>query len=379
MDPIQDGEPCRGFGSHKPLVPYCHWYGNVYGCSYPNYYGPRESLRGLAADLSHKSPLSVCNVKNYRKAPESFRRLFRRTVRSTHAGVAPKVIALTAARNEDWVLGLSLRVSLSYCDAVVITDHGSTDRTAQIIREAQAEFPDRQISIRRTDDQEWMEMDVRQEMLDRGRQLGGTHFVIVDADEVPTGNLFPDLRKLALKPTRGCFVSLPMIATYHAPNVFRWDGPWGDTNQIPWAFGDSAALRWKVSDAYQLHRRTPYKAVNDGLMFAGKSFGGLFHLQFVNKSRLQSKAVWYKMIETLRYPGKRSPADLNQIYDWTLHEDGDTQIYDVPESWWAPYRRKGWLQYFTPEAVSWQHHEVRKLVAEHGLEIFSGLNLHGIV
>src|SRR5665213_570406 len=34
---------------------------------------------------------------------------------------APRVIALTATRNEDWVLGLSLRVSLSYCDAVVIT------------------------------------------------------------------------------------------------------------------------------------------------------------------------------------------------------------------------------------------------------------------
>jgi hypothetical protein len=318
-------------------------------------------------------------VKIYRKAAESFRRLFRQVHRSTPGEVSPKVVALTATRNEDWVLGLSLRVSLSYCDAVVITDHGSTDRTAQIIREAQAEFPDRQISIRRVDDKEWMEMDIRQEMLDRGRQLGGTHFVIVDADEVPTGNLFPDLRKLALKSTAGCFVSLPMIATYHSPNVYRWDGPWGETNRIPWAFGDSAALRWKVSDAYQLHRRTPYKAVDHGLIFAGKDLGGVFHLQFVSKARLQSKAVWYKMIETLRYAGRLSPAELNQMYDWTLREDSDTQICNVPESWWAPYREKGWWQYLTPDAASWQYQEVRKLVAEHGLERFSGLNLHGIV
>jgi len=75
---------------------------------------------------------------------------------------APKVIALTATRNEDWVLGLSLRVSLSYCDAVVITDHCSGDRSGQIIRDVQAEFPERRISVRRSEDEEWREMDVRQ-------------------------------------------------------------------------------------------------------------------------------------------------------------------------------------------------------------------------
>jgi hypothetical protein len=308
-----------------------------------------------------------------------FSRLFRAARRRMPSGVPPKVVALTATRNEDWVLGLSLRVSLSYCDAVVITDHGSTDRTAQIIDEAQAEFPDRRISVRRAFDKEWMEMDIRQEMLDRGRQLGGTHFVIVDADEVPTGNLLASMRELALKPARGCFVSLPMIATYHSAGVFRWDGAWGDASRIPWAFCDSAALRWKTSDPYQLHRRTPFKAADDGLVFAGRDFGGLFHLQFVNKVRLQSKAVWYKMTETLRYPGKRSPKDLNQIYDWTLREDGQAQLYDVPTSWWAPYADKGWLRHFVPDADSWQLHEARKLAAEHGLAVFSGLDLHGIV
>jgi glycosyltransferase involved in cell wall biosynthesis len=307
-----------------------------------------------------------------------FSRLFRRA-RRRPTSVAPKVIALTATRNEDWVLGLSLRVSLSYCDAVVVTDHGSTDRTAQIIDEAQAEFPERAISTRRASDKEWMEMDIRQEMLDRGRGLGGTHFVIVDADEVPTGNLFSRLRELALKPARGCFVSLPMIATYHSPGVFRWDGPWGDSSRIPWAFHDSPALRWKVSDPYQLHRRTPFKAADEGLLFAGRESGGLFHLQFVNKARLQSKTAWYKMTETLRYPGKRSPQELNQIYDWTLREDARTEIYDVPESWWAPYAEKGWLRHFTPDAESWQLHEARRLAADHGLPAFAGLDLHGIV
>jgi hypothetical protein len=260
-----------------------------------------------------------------------------------------------------------------------MTDHGSTDRTERIIHEVRAEFPDRQISLRRSDDPEWMEMDVRQELLDRGRQLGGTHFVIVDADEVPTGNLLPRLRELALSPRAGCFVSLPMISPYHTPDVFRWDGNWGETNRVPWAFHDAARLRWKVSNDYQLHCRPPHKAVNRGALIEGRDSGGLFHLQFVNKTRLQSKAVWYKMIEMLRYPGKWSPADLNQMYDWTLREGTETKLYPVPDPWWAPYREKGWLRHFSPEVASWQEHEIRRLVAEHGQERFAGLDLHGVV
>lgn len=291
----------------------------------------------------------------------------------------PKLVALLATRDEDWVLGLSLRVSLSYCNAVVVTDHGSTDRTAQIVCDAQAEFPNCLIDVRRVENGEWREADVRQEMLERGRRLGATHFVIVDADEVPTGNLLPQLRSLALGADSGWCATLPMIAPYHSPAVYRWDGPWGEQSAIPWAFGDSAELSWKSSNTYQLHRRSPSNANDQGLLVSGKGRGGLFHLQFISKNRLQSKAAWYKMIETVSYPGKRTAADLNQMYDWTLREESTARIYVVPQTWWAPYQERGWLQYLEPEARAWQFHEVRKLAAQHGRERFSGLELYGIV
>ena len=296
-----------------------------------------------------------------------------------HSVRVPKLVALMATRNEDWVLGLSLRVSMSYCNAVVVTDHGSTDRTAQIIRDAQAEFPDCPIDVRRVENDEWREADVRQDMLERGRHLGGTHFVIVDADEVPTGNLLPQLRSLALGADPGWCATLPMIAPYHSPTVYRWDGPWGEQSAVPWAFGDSAKLCWKSSNAYQLHRRSPLNANDQGLLVSGKGRGGLFHLQFINKSRLQSKAAWYKMMETITYPGKRTAADLNQMYDWTLREESTARIDVVPQAWWTPYRERGWLQFLQPDAQAWQFHEARKLAAKHGLECFSGLELYGIV
>ncbi len=314
-----------------------------------------------------------------RKAVQTIKRLCWRARAIARPSLAPKLVALTATRNEDWVLGLSLRVSMSYCDAVVVADHGSTDRTAQIIDEAQAEFPNCPIDVRRVGQTEWREADIRQEMLERGRRLGGTHFVIVDADEVPTGNLLPQLRGLAFSAHPGCWVSLPMIATYHSPTVYRWDGLWGERSAIPWAFADSAELCWKFSSAYQCHRRSPFNAFDQGLLFSGRDRGGLFHLQFANKIRLQSKAAWYKMMETVTYPGTRTAADLNQIYDWALRDESAAQVDVVPHDWWGPYLERGWLQFFQPNAPAWHFREAHRLAEQHGRQRFAGLELHGIV
>ena len=305
--------------------------------------------------------------------------LHRRAQAASRLRGTPKLLALTATRNEDWVLGLSLRVSLSYCDGVIIADHGSTDRTEQIIRDAQAEFPGRAIDVHRVEHAEWKEADIRQEMLERGRRLGGTHFIIADADEVPTGNLFPHLRSLALDMRPGCCAALPMIAPYHTSATYRWDGPWGERSAIPWAFRDSPQLHWKISNDYQIHRRSPFNAIDQGLLLTGRKRGGLFHLQFVNKDRLQCKAAWYKMMETVTYPGKRTAADLNKMYDWTLREDSSMSLEAVPQDWWTPYEQRGWLQYLAPDAPAWQQFEARKLVAQHGREQFRGLELFGIV
>jgi hypothetical protein len=39
----------------------------------------------------------------------------------------------------------------------------------------------------------------------------------------------------------------------------------------------------------------------------------------------------------------------------------------------------GWLRHFIPEAEAWQLHEARRLAGDHGLKVFAGLDLHGIV
>jgi hypothetical protein len=288
-------------------------------------------------------------------------------------------VALTATRNEDWILGLSLRASLSFCDAVIISDHSSSDATGEILEALRTEYPDRLIDVHRTASSEWREAEVRQEMLERGRRLGGTHFVIVDADEVPTGNLLPRLRELVLRLRPGRCASLPMISPYHSASVYRFDGAWGEGSGIPWAFADHSDLTWRLDDDYQLHRRAPRGASDVGLAVPGRREGGLFHLQFVNRQRLASKAAWYKMMETVTYPGRRTAADLNLMYDWTLREDAQIRLESVPPEWWAPYRERGWLKHFRPDAPAWQSSEARRLLERYGQARFSGLELYGVV
>jgi hypothetical protein len=144
-----------------------------------------------------------------------------------------RLVGMMAVRNESWVLGLTLRAALEYCDAVVVTDHRSTDDSVRILEEMRAQSRAGAIHLERSQQAEWMEMDERQAMLDRARAIGGTHFVIVDADELPTANLLPKLKRWALDTPPGQFLSLPMVSPWHALDVRRTDGVWGDLSRVP--------------------------------------------------------------------------------------------------------------------------------------------------
>jgi glycosyl transferase family 2 len=298
--------------------------------------------------------------------------------RARAAPAQGRIIALTATRNDDWILGLSLRASLSYCDAVVLTDHRSSAATAEIVRAAQAEFPGVPIDVRRDEREHFMEADVRQEMLERARALGGTHCVVVDADELPTANLLPRLRSFVLGAGPGQVIALPMISPYHSEAVYRWDGKWGADNRIPWSFADAQQLRWQTADGYQLHWRMPHGALPARMPIRGRRHGGLFHLQFASLARLRCKAVWYKMSETLRYPGKRTAAELNRMYDWTLAEQGRVRRFEVPAEWWSGYRERGWLAHYRPADAPWQLTEIRQMLERHGRGAFAGIDFHGV-
>ncbi len=93
-----------------------------------------------------------------------------------------------AARSEDWVIGLSARVALKWCDAIVILNHASADNTADIIEGITFDHPGR-VTVLEELNPKWDEMKHRQWMLETARAEGATHIAIVDADEIITGNI----------------------------------------------------------------------------------------------------------------------------------------------------------------------------------------------
>lgn len=301
-----------------------------------------------------------------------------------------KIVGLMLARSEEWVIGLSLRAALLYCDEVVVLDHHSDDCTPRLVHEIKDQYPGR-VGYIIDPTPHWDEMDQRQRTLDVGRERGGTHFVIVDADEVLTSNLLPRARQIVESCPEGRCLALPMVATYHSLSVRRVDWVWGHASRLTWCFRDNGGLSWRAaSDGYQHHQRVPLGAPpRPELAVEGMTAGGVFHLQYVTRRRLEEKAVFYKVMEVVRWPARTSVAELNHKYDWTLREGGsgdpkDTpkDVHHVPDDWWSEYRARGWMRHLNVEAESWQAREARRLWAHYQPQFperFRGLKTYGVI
>jgi hypothetical protein len=309
-----------------------------------------------------------------------------------------------AARNEDWILGLTARAALMWLDELVILDHASTDATCDIAAEVSREHPDR-VSILLESNPVWEEMRHRQRMLVEARERGATHICYIDADEIVTGDLMGmegsrnwdgaiPIRSLFRGIPPNSILQIPWLALRGSIGQVHTSGPWADSQNASFGFVDQPALHWSNRDrgGYDFHHRQPMGKPLipwTPLGARGDRQSGLMHLQFVNGRRLRAKQAWYKIQEVLRWPN-REPDQIkavNQRYNLAVYgaydvapgwdQRLDSTIDRAPtERWWGPY--KSLLKYFHPNALPWQETEVLKAIAEHGPGRFAGLDLFGI-
>lgn len=288
-----------------------------------------------------------------------------------------KVIGLMTVRNEDWVLGLTLRALMLVVDEVIVLDHASVDRTREVIEEVGREWPGR-VHYRREDDPVWREASIRQRLLEEGRSLGATHFWILDADEILTGGLVPRVRGMLASLKPGDSLTLPWFPLWRALDWRRQDGNlYWCANRTPYGFRDHPDLRYLPREdlaGYDIHARKPSLPGERHDFCTHEGEGGVLHLVAVDWRRLVAKTAWYKMIETVRFPGRPS-VELNQNYDRDLDETGLVTV-PVEADWWAPYA--GWRHHVDLEARSWFEEDCRRMWREHGPETFTGLGLWGV-
>ena len=319
-----------------------------------------------------------------------------------------KLINIMPVRNEDWVLGLSLRACLRWCDEVVVFLHACTDRSSEIVAEVQLEFPGRVHKLVKVD-ATWTERSNRWTMLQTARAHGATHIATLDADEVLTGNLLDEHKYVAdgeiHSEIRAAIQMLPEGTAFHLPwlalprrtDRYIRSGIWGPNQQASLAFKDSPVFYWDAvtPGGYDLHHRFPMSLEGEPRhsMPLKPEQGGIMHLQFLSERRLRAKQALYQMNEVLRWPFPRpkgmtphlkGPEDLAKMYGRAVYESDPAkcETAECPDSWWALYGLllPSFLQdnFLHEEIEPWQEAEVKRLIEIHGRERFAGLDLFGV-
>lgn len=280
------------------------------------------------------------------------------------------LIANMPVRNADWVLGLSARAALQWCDSLVLFLHACVDRSAEIARKVAGEYPDR-VQVLTEDNPKWLEMDYRQRMLDYSRGLGATHIAIADADEVLTGNVLGSIRGMIESAPAEAVSASPLYNLRSGIEQYHSNGIWG-YRRVPVAFQDAPHLHW-TGDRW--HHREPMGSVAGGHLLMPHGAGGLMHLWGASERRLKAHHAHYKLSERERWPQK-SIAEIDGMYSLAVR-GGDQWIFaPVPDEWWEPY--SPWMGSLDLNAEPWEEAECRKILARSpGIE--RGLDLFGVV
>ncbi len=290
-----------------------------------------------------------------------------------------KIVSLTVTRNEEWVIGLSLRTALKWVDHAVVLNHASIDKTGEIVKKIADEHPGR-VTVIEEKNPVWMEMDHRQTTLDVGRKAGGTHFAIVDSDEVPTANILPNLRTWMEGLKIRQLLDLPLIPVWGSLEAYRVDptGMW-QKSWLTLGWRDDQQAMWKPkADGYQYHQRPPYGTMheegNRSRPVGRHLEGGVMHLQFAALRRLRAKHALYKMDEVVRWPGREPNSLIEKKYSMATRENNLT-LRPTPEVWWKGYDKS----LVTLSCIPWQENACRDLWKQFGPEKFKGLDLYGLL
>ena len=295
-----------------------------------------------------------------------------------------KLVGLMPVRNEDWILGLSARVALQWCDALVILLHACTDRSVGIVRELMEEVPGCVQPM--ACDGEWLEMEHRQHMLLTARAEGATHIAMIDADEVLTANLLPTpelirIRGMVNALAPGQMLELPGYNLRGSLDRYHSNGIWGN-RWFSLAFRDTPAAHWGGD---RFHSRAPAGVKWQTWRPIQQGEGGVMHLWGASERRLRAKSALYKVTERLRWPDK-PVAEIDKMYSWAIKGEPGHSSFGTPETWTYASTPIGWWhkdlilsrKHLHLDVEPWQEAEVRRLVAEHGREHFAGLDLFGV-
>jgi len=180
---------------------------------------------------------------------------------ASRAGGA-KIVGLVPVRNEERRIGFCLRALAMFVDEIVVLDDSSTDGTVAAVHALSQECRVSRIITKGA----WLRDETadRNALLAAGRAVGGTHFIVIDADEAFTGNLADgdDFREHVLGLEIGQSIALFWIQLWKSVHYFRTDrlysdegalGPVRGVLMMPCAFRDDGVSLYEVRARGRAH------------------------------------------------------------------------------------------------------------------------------
>ncbi len=281
-----------------------------------------------------------------------------------------KVVGLIPARNESKIIEQCLRALSLYTDAIVYLDDASDDNSVAIVKSVATKYRVEKIIRKKI----WKrdEPGDRNALLKAGREIGGTHFIVIDADEMLTANCLQDnwiAKQIdALQP--GDRLMLNWIHLWKSPDFYRADEGWRYRYK-DFAFCDDGQCCY--SSEFIHTGRTPNN-LSGKLRYTDGDNYGMLHFQFINWSNVVKKQSWYKCLERIRTPEKAIDV-INQRYAFSM-DTSHEQLLNVPTCWFQKY------DFFDAELFDaqeqWRADQMKQWVKQYGKDYFAGLDFWGL-
>lgn len=269
-------------------------------------------------------------------------------------------------RNEEIMIEQCLRGLSLFTDGIIILNDASTDGSVAIIESLAKECNVIEIIHKK----QWCrdEPGDRNALLNAGRAHGGTHFVVIDADEMFTSNFLDNnlLRSTILAMQPGDILTLNWIQLWQSIDYYRFDDSVWTYNYKPFVFCDEPGAYY--SSAFIHTARVPGNLKGKNHIIHGYEYG-LLHFQWVNFDNVIMKHCWYRCLERIRT--KKSGQEINATYDWFKPQN--IHLEPAPREWFDNY-------YFFDRSIftqdeKWRKAQIKEWIAEYGQEFFKDLDI----
>lgn len=283
----------------------------------------------------------------------------------------PKIVGLVAARNEREQIGFCLKALSLFTDAIVYLDDCSDDDSVEIVEKLAKECHIERI-VRKN---HWHrdEPGDRNELLRAGREIGGTHFILMDADETFTANCATDglLRGLILGLKPGERLAMRLIHLWRSIHYYRSDQSLWSPEYREHIFCDDGVCSY---DSDFIHTpRAPQNLTGKTRRLEGDLFG-ILHFQFVNWRNMLIKQAWYRCLERIRHP-ERSIEEINNRYAPSKDETF-LGLKPSPKDWFVNYPFFDASVFSKPE--QWRLKQMVDWLREYGVDYFADLDIWDI-